>query len=361
MLAILFAGGVGQRLWPLSRRNSPKQFLPLEGSQSAFQLAVQTLSRLVNYDEIFIATNQQYVDSLCSQTPQIPRQNFLLEPVRRDLAAAVALAFFSLEHDGHSGPVVFQWADNYVKNQENLISALGSASDLIMKDPRRIVVIGEKPRFANEHLAWIEPGEQLGIADGFPYFAFRSVTHGPPKAAAEGMYVESRYAWNAGYFVSSVEFITESFRTLAPALTEINEQIAERRGQPDEAPVLQSLYPTAPMIGFDEAILERLSASKAVLLPVDLGWSSLGSLYSLKQLLQTSIDETVGVGHQVELDSHDSLLYNQESGKLVVAMGLDGIIVVNTPDVVLVIQKDSVGNLGKLLEQVEAAGWGLLL
>jgi mannose-1-phosphate guanylyltransferase len=361
MLAILFAGGVGQRLWPLSRRNSPKQLMPFEGTQSSFERAVQTLSRLVNYDEIFIATNQQYVDSLYSQSPGVPRQNFLLEPVRRDVAAAVALAFFSLQHDGYSGPVIFQWADNYVKNQENLISALGSASDLIVKDPDRLVVLGEEPHFADEHLAWIERGEQLGNADGFPYFAFGSVTHEPQKAVAERMYAENRHAWNAGYFVTSIEFITESFRTLAPGLTEVIEQIAKRRGQPDQVQVLQSLYPTVPMIGFDEAILEKLSASKAVLLPVDLGWTNLGSLYSLKQLLQTSIDETVGVGEQVKLDTHDSLLYNQESGKLVVAMGLEGILVVNTPDVVLVVQKDSVRNLGKLLEQVEAAGWGSLL
>lgn len=361
MLAILFAGGVGQRLWPLSRRNSPKQFMPFEGTQSSFQRAVQTLSRLINYDEIFIATNQQYVDSLYTQTPQVPRQNFLLEPVRRDIAAAVALAFFSLQHDGHSGPVIFQWADNYVKNQENLISALGSASDLIAKDPGRLVVIGEEPRLANEHVTWIERGEQLGIADGFPYFAFQSVTSEPQKAVAERMYVEHRHAWNAGYFVTSIEFITESFRTLAPELTQIIEQIAEHRGKPDEVSALHSLYPTAPMIGFDEAILMNLLASQALLLPVDLGWSNLGSLYSLKQLLQTSMEETVGVGEQVQLDTHNSLLYNQESGKLVAAMGLEGIIVVNTPDVVLVIQKDSVRNLGKLLEHVEAAGWGSLL
>ena len=123
MTVILFAGGVGQRLWPLSRRNSPKQFAALIGSKSSFQIAFERLKNFVPVERIFVATNRAYVETLQGQAPGIPTRNFILEPTRRDVAAAVALAFFSLQKDGNRGPVLFQWTDNYVSNPGQLVAA----------------------------------------------------------------------------------------------------------------------------------------------------------------------------------------------------------------------------------------------
>lgn len=359
--ALLLAGGTGQRLWPLSRKNSPKQFAPLIGSKSSFQLAVERLAGSVPSERLYVATNRAYEATLRAQAPDLPARNFILEPCRRDVAAAVALAFFSLEKDGVSGPFMFQWSDNYVKNTDVLERAIACGRALVGANPQRIVFIGEKPRYASENLGWIELDDKLGEHEGMPYYGFRSWQYRPPKARCEDMLASGGFVWNSGYFVTSVEFMTNAFRTLAPELSARVEEIVQYRGTPQERAKLDELYPKVPSVHFDVAILERLPREQAVLLQADLGWSDPGNLYSLKEALSTSSDASVTRGDVIELGTKDSFIYNLTGERLVAAMGLDGVIVVDTPEVLLVVHKDSVRHLGDLLQQLGEKGYERLL
>jgi mannose-1-phosphate guanylyltransferase len=359
--ALLLAGGTGQRLWPLSRKNSPKQFAPLIGSKSSFQLAVERLGGAVPSERMYVATNRAYEGTLRSQAPNLPARNFILEPCRRDVAAAVALAFFTMEKDGISGPFMFQWSDNYVKNTAALERAIACGRALVEKDPARMVFIGEKPRYASENLGWIELGDKLGEHEGMPYYGFRSWQYRPPKARCEDMLESGNFVWNSGYFVTTVEFMTAAFRKLAPELAARVEEIVQYRGTPQERAKLDELYPKVPSVHFDVAILERLPREQAVLLQVDLGWSDPGNLYSLKEALQTSADASVTRGNVIELGTKDSFVYNLTGERLVAAMGLEGVIVVDTPEVLLVVHKDSVRHLGDLLAKIGEEGYERLL
>jgi len=359
--ALLLAGGTGQRLWPLSRKNSPKQFAPLIGQKSSFQLAVERLATTVPSERMYVATNRAYEATLRAQAPALPAQNFILEPCRRDVAAAVALAFFSMEKDGVGGPFMFQWSDNYVKNTDALERAIACGRALVDKDPRRMVFLGEKPRYASENLGWIELGDKLGEHEGMPYYGFRSWQYRPPKARCEDMLASGNFVWNSGYFVTTVEFMTNAFRTLAPELAARVEEIVQYRGTPREQAKLDELYPKVPSVHFDVAILEQLPREQAVLLQADLGWSDPGNLYSLKEALQDSSEASVLRGDVVELGTRDSFVYNLTGDRLVAAMGLDGVIVVDTPEVLLVVHKDSVRNLGDLLKKLADAGHDRLL
>ncbi|HWO11017.1 MAG TPA: sugar phosphate nucleotidyltransferase [Polyangiaceae bacterium] len=359
--ALLLAGGTGQRLWPLSRKNSPKQFAPLIGTKSSFQLAVERLAAAVPSERMYVATNRAYEATLRAQAPGLPARNFILEPCRRDVAAAVALAFFSLEKDGVSGPFMFQWSDNYVKNTDVLERAISCGRALVERDPQRMVFIGEKPRYASENLGWIELADKLGEHDGVPYYGFRSWQYRPPKARCEDMLASGNFVWNSGYFVTTVEFMTSAFRTLAPELSARVEEIVQYRGTPREQEKLEELYPKVPSLHFDVAILERLPKDQAVLISADLGWSDPGNLYSLKEALQDSTEASVVRGDVVELGTRDSFIYNLTGERLVAAMGLDGVIVVDTPEVLLVVHKDSVRHLGDLLKKLGDTGHERLL
>lgn len=359
--ALLLAGGTGQRLWPLSRKNSPKQFAPLIGSKSSFQLAVERLATRVAPTRTYVGTNRAYEPILRAQAPELPASNFLLEPCRRDVAAAVALAFFSLEKDGVTGPFLFQWADNYVKNTAALERAIDCGHALVRENPQRMVFLGEKPRYPSENLGWIELGKRQGELEGMPYYGFESWQYRPPKARCEDMLASGNFVWNSGYFVTTVEFMTAAFRRHAPELAACIEEIVAYRGTPQERSKLEELYPKAPSLHFDVAILEQLPREQAVLLQVDLGWSDPGNLYSLKEALEDSPGATVTRGSVVALRNKDSFIYNLTGERPVAAMGLDGVIVVDTPDVLLVVHKDSVRNLGDLLSELGAQGHEKLL
>ena len=179
MYALLFAGGVGQRLWPISRKNTPKQFSPIIGDKSSFQLAVERLTGIIPPENIFISTNVRYSDLLKEQSPTIPASNFVLEPTRRDLAAAVALAFFTLYDMGLRGSILFQWSDNYIQNTNGLLQAVEGARLLIEQDPHHVIFLGETPRFPNENLGWVELGEREGETNGMPYYGFKSWHYRP--------------------------------------------------------------------------------------------------------------------------------------------------------------------------------------
>jgi mannose-1-phosphate guanylyltransferase len=310
---------------------------------------------------MYVATSQKYLEILHAQAPSVPGANFLLEPVRRDVAAAVALAFFSIQKDGWRGPVFFQWTDSYVRKSAAMLASIEAGRALIEADPGKLVIIGEKPRFVNENLGWIGLGEELGRVQGVPYYSLQSTQYRPSKEICEKMFSSGRYVWNTGYFVTSVEFMTSAIRELVPQLAERVEMIVSCRGTPLLQDRLDEIYPEVPMLNFDEAILERLAPHQTVLLNADLEWSDPGSLYALKEFLQESEESTVCRGNVVAVNTRDCLIQNDESGRLVAAMGLDGIVVINTSDVTLVIHKDSVRHLGKLLNRLEIEDWGRLL
>lgn len=360
MHAILFAGGAGQRLWPLSRRNSPKQFTPLMGTQSSIQLAVERLTHIVPPANIFVGTNRAYADILRTQLPTLPESNYILEPSRRDVAAAVGLAFFTLEKDGVRGPVIFQWSDHYVSQADTLLKLFAAGKHLVETGTAGLVIIAQQPGFANDNLGWINVGDQVGTAEGQPYHAFGEWAYRPSRERCQEMFRSGQWAWNTGHFVTSVEFMTGQFRSRAPALAKQIEEIVSYRGTPKEREKLDQLYPLLESNNFDDVILKQIPRDKAVLLRGELGWVDPGNLNALKEVLQASPDDTVTRGSVVQLNTKDSFIYNGTDRPIAV-MGVSNVIVVEMPDVTLVIDKASVRDLGTLLKELEARGLTSLL
>lgn len=361
MYALLFVGGVGQRLWPISRKNSPKQFSPLIGDKSSFQLAVERLNTIMPAENIYVSTNVRYEDLLKQQASMLPGANFILEPTRRDLAAAVALAFFTLYHRGIRGSILFQWGDNYIKNTPALLESIQVANTLIETDPQRLIFLGETPRFPNENLGWVELGPEQGTVNGNAYFGLKSWTYRPSLEDCQAMFETGNYLWNSGYFVSDIEFVVNQFQVLAPEITTIVEKIIAHQGSAREQQILNALYPTIPAIHFDHAFVERLDPQHILLLKSDLGWSDPGSLYALKEALQADAEANVTLGNVVAVETEDSLIVNEEPEKVVAVMGMHGVVVVNTDDALLVISKQAVRYIATLLDALEEAGYSEIL
>lgn len=344
MNIVIFAGGAGTRLWPLSRKNSPKQFTILKDGQSTLQMAFDRVKDF-GAEHIFVATNVDYQAIVKEQLPEVDSNHIMTEPARRDLAAAVGLALFRLKAAGKQGTVAMLWADHFMDKPDNFRTALKKGEQLIADNPEQIIFLGEKARFANHNLGWIKLGKQIS-EDAFAYSTWK---YRPEVDECREMFESHDWVWNTGYFVFDLDFVIGLYRTHQPELSEKLEKMAT-----DEALVTRE-YQNLPATSFDQAIVEKINPEQGVVLKVNLGWSDPGTLYALKEALNPgALNHTLGT--VLAQDTSDSLLYNEEAEKVVVAIGLEGMVVVNTKDALLVCHKDQVPEIKNVLKSLEDKG-----
>ncbi|MDX1686504.1 MAG: sugar phosphate nucleotidyltransferase [Candidatus Promineifilaceae bacterium] len=355
MKIIIFAGGTGRRLWPISRKHSPKQFEPLLGERSTLQMAVDRVRGSYGAENIYISTNERYQETVREQLPELPPENIIGEPVRRDLAPAVGLSLAHLAAGGaaEAEPVTILWGDNYMTDTETFLELLQTAETLLAQDDAGIIFIGETPRFANENLGWIGLGEQKRTANGRPAYAFETWRYRPPREEAEEMFESGQYVWNTGYFVTTVGFVRDLYREHRPEMAAQIEEIEAAIGQEAYEEVLHRVYPQMDVISFDDAILTHVAPEQAMVLHGEMGWSDPGTLYALKEALASGPEENVTDGLVLARDTQDSLLVNEESDKLLAVIGLDGMIVVNTKDAILVVHKDRIPEVKQLVNDLQ--------
>lgn len=352
MKAIIFAGGVGSRLWPVSRKASPKQFEKIIGNKSTLQLAVDRLLPDFSYKDIFISTGVQYVPTIKKQLPKIPKENIIGEPEKRDVGPAVSLAIGLLNKDFPDEPVIILWSDHLVKKEDEFKKVIKAAGNLIRKEKSKIIFIGQKPRFASENLGWIHFGTKIKQEIGVDFYEFLGFQYRPSADVATEYFNKKSYSWNLGYFVSTPRFIHEQFVKFAPQIAKITNMIC---GAPknDFHAVLSREYANMPEINFDNAIIEKLDPKCAYVINEDIGWSDVGAWEALKDALQ--INEADNVTHGLVLleECADNLVYNYEGKKLVVGIDLTEHIIINTKDVLLVAKKASASKVKKLVQSLE--------
>jgi mannose-1-phosphate guanylyltransferase len=346
MNCIIFAGGIGSRLWPLSRRATPKQFEPFFEGRSTLQLAIDRI-REFGIENVFVSTNANYVSIIKKQIPDLQADNIYSEPAKRDLAAAVCLTLMRLKAQGVTGPVSVLWADHVMQSPDSFRDALRRGEEYVTKNPNKIVFLGEKNRFANHNLGWINVGDSL--ADGFR--SFKGWKYRPDVDACNKMHAGGDWLWNPGYFIFDIEFMLSLFSEHQATMYSAIKDMVESSDK------IEIEYEKVESINFDKAILEKLGSDQAVVLPVDLGWSDPGTLYAMKELLAESEEDNVEIGNVITHSTRDSLVYNTVDHQLVTTIGMDGAIVVNTKDSILVCGKNTDHkDVRLLLEEIESKG-----
>lgn len=349
MKIIIFAGGVGTRLWPLSRKNTPKQFEKIVGDKSTLQLAVERLQPDFKYEDIYISTGKKYEEIVRNHLPQIPSENFIFEPEMRDVGPAVGVALSIVGKDNPQEPVAIIWSDHFVKKERRFREVLEFAESIVLKDPHSLIFIGQKARFANQNLGWIEFGDQVQSIRGTKVFQFKRLIYRPSLEEAQSFFENQTFAWNPGYFVTTPKFILSQYKKFVPEMYEGILKIQKSYGTEDYEIVVNDVYPKLEKISFDNAILEKMDTERVYVIAADLGWSDVGAWEALKEALQTSIHENVTRGKVMVEDSKDNLVFNY-TDQLVVGIDLNKTIVINTDDVLLVCSKDSIPKIKKIVE-----------
>lgn len=360
MKLIIFAGGAGTRLWPLSRKNSPKQFGKLIGESSTIQQTVNRLLPSFSPSDIFIATGSQYADIVFEQLSMIPRENFIFEPAMRDVGPALGLMAAILEKRfGGDEPVAILWSDHMVKQEALFRKILLMAGEKVREKEGEFVFITQKPRFANQNMGWIEVGEKLEDKGSIHIYEFLQLRYRPKLEEAEAFFRNKNYVWNLGYFVTSPKFLTSLFREHTHDMFEQIQIIADSFGTEDYEERLKRIYPTLEKISFDDAILTKLANNDVLVFSADLGWSDIGAWESLKEALTDSEHQNVTKGEVVLEDCRDSIIFN-EGKQLIVGIDLDGYVAINTDDVILICPKNAVPKIKKVVEKLAGTNRGHL-
>jgi mannose-1-phosphate guanylyltransferase len=352
MKIVIFAGGVGSRLWPLSRKNTPKQFEKILGDKSTLQLAVDRLQPDFAWEDIFIATGEAYADIVRQQLPQLPPDHVIGEPTMRDVGPAVGLMTGILTKVAPGEPMAILWSDHLVKREDHFRKILKTAGEVVAEDKQRIIFVAQKPRFASENLGWIDYGEKSFEKNDLAFYKFHATKYQPDSPTAKNYFESGHHAWNLGYFVTTPEFLWGQFEKLAPAVFDSVKKIVDGWGTDEFKKRLDKIYPTVEKIHFDNVILEKLRSEDAYVISENIEWSDIGAWEALKEALEKREEDNVIKGNALVEDSTDSLIFNYTK-QLVVGIDLDDVVIVNTNDVILVCPKTSVPKIKKIVGSLQ--------
>jgi len=359
MKAVILAGGTGSRLWPLSRKSKPKQFQKLIGNKTMLQETIDRL-RFLKPDDIYIATNEQYIDIVKRQTKgKVPSGNIIVEPSLQDTAPCIGLAatYIAKKHPHEVMSVIY--ADHLIVDKKEFQEKLKIAEKVAKKD-KTLNIIEVKAKFPNVHLGYVKIGKPMKEVNGTEIYAFEGFTEKPTLAVAKKFLESFKYLWNTGLYVWEVDTILKAYKKFLPKTHKNLETIKDAIGTPKEKATIEKYYPLCDKISVDYGIMEKVDPGQVRIIPADLGWSDVGTWEFLLAELPRDKKNNLIKGKHIGIDSKGSLIYG-DGQKLIATIGIEDLVIVDTEDALLVCKKDQSQDVKKVVEKMKKSQFNHLL
>jgi mannose-1-phosphate guanylyltransferase len=330
MYAFIMAGGVGSRLWPRSRKRTPKQFLDLLSAETMLQASYKRLLPLILPENVLVGTGVDYVSTVRQQLPDMPPENVVIEPSGRGTGPAIGLGALHIRRRDPEAVMAVMTADHHIGQIAHFQRVLAAATKAARDG--HLVTLGITPSFPSTGYGYIRRAEPLSTIDGFTVYRARRFTEKPDASLAQAFLGSGLYSWNSGMFIWQVQSIMAEFERQMPELYAQLCEIEGALGTPDAQAVLERVWAGVEKQTIDYGIMER--ALDVAVIPVRIGWNDIGSWSTLKELLEADGNGNVLIGDHIALETHNALIYSPK--KLVAVIGLQDLIVVETDDALLI-------------------------
>ncbi len=335
---VIMAGGVGARFWPMSRTNHPKQFIDILGTgETLVQQTFKRFTRVCPPENIFIVTNKIYKELVQLQIPEIPENNIVLEPAMRNTAPCIAFANYKINAINPDAKIVVAPSDHLILNEDVFIDDIEKALQAATEN-NWLLTLGIKPSRPDTGYGYIQYNEQEKYDKNSKISKVKTFTE-KPDAELAGKFLESGdFLWNAGIFIWSLKSIMGAFDEHLDDVNDLFKEGVGKYNTPGEKEFIDEIYTSCRKISIDYGIMEK--ASNVYVQAADFGWSDLGTWGSLFDIRQKDDNNNAAVGNKVMLYESKNCIINMPKDKLVVLQGLDGYIVVEEEDALLVCKKE---------------------
>jgi mannose-1-phosphate guanylyltransferase len=348
--AVIMAGGGGTRLWPISRKKHPKHILPLLGMDTLFRSTLKRLDGLIPTERILVVTTGEQAPQLKTQAPQIPDDNFLIEPQPRGTASVVGFASVVLVKRDPEAVMLILPSDHFIRN----IDLFHLVMHVAVQAARRgyLVTLGIKPTFPSTAYGYIQQGCALGEKVDYPIYRVLKFTEKPDGRRARKMITSGDHSWNSGMFIWRADRVRSEISRLMPELATVLNKIDAAWGTSKQEQVLNSQWLKLKTTTIDYGVMEH-AENVAVLPASGLEWSDVGSWDSLFDVIPPDDNGNVVVNSDhLPMETHDTLVYSSKK-KLVVTIGLDDLIIIDSGDALLICHRDQTQQVRQAIEQLK--------
>ncbi|WP_017294196.1 mannose-1-phosphate guanylyltransferase [Geminocystis herdmanii] len=339
-IPVILAGGKGERFWPLSRLQYPKQFLCLDrtGKSLLQNTALRLLSLAGGWENIIVITSELLAEGVKQQLPELPIENILVEPEGKDTAPAITWASLYINsHYGEDSVIGFFPADHYIGNQPEFERIINLGVNFANQN-EVIMTLGIKPDYPSTGYGYIEQGEVATEKDNTPIYRVTRFTEKPDRTTAEKFIATGRYSWNSGMFIFKTQVVLKELAKYAP---EILQPLQEKGKQ---------AYNNLEKISIDYALMEKTTL--AHIIPADFDWDDLGDWNALERLL-TSEDNNIVIGNHINFETNNSIIYNNQEDEIIMTIGLEDVVIVRQGNATLVVNKNKTQDIKKALKLLQ--------
>ncbi len=353
---VIMAGGSGVRFWPQSRRHRPKQLLNIVGEKTMIRATVDRVIPLTPIDKIMIVTGVHHSEKIHKQIPEMPENSIVAEPVGRNTAPCVALAAYKLAKRDPEAVMVVLPADHLITKEEEFRSVLRDAAKLAA-DTGDLITFGIIPDRPETGYGYIQLGPMIAEFGGLKAHRVERFVEKPDLITAQSYLQHGDYLWNSGMFIWKVSSIVNALQRYLPVVSKAMESLTPFLDTPDEPKAIAEVYESLPDISIDYGVMER--ADNVLVVPVDVGWNDVGSWTSLQDVWNTDEEGNAIKGKFLSLNAKGCVVSSPQ--KLTALVGVEDLIVVDTPDAILVCRKDKAQDIKQLQQLLVKHGYQGLL